>query len=284
MRINVNRLRNKVDVVLPGLRYDDLDNAGLPDIWRMYDMISRVEFAAFFHNDSSFLDYASLLGNNVMTIMKAVRMDIRSSFYETTTPKAPLGISMKLSHIGDHSFMTTAGMLCGGKMKPSIYLRNVHAVVSADKLKTCSLPEWWLQKHEKNLTEPVKPYLIDPPAVPSKTYDHIFTVPLIDADVHGRTRCASYVRYFIENASIASWKDFYPQTSTKFHNYCISRISMLYFGPSTWGDTLISKTWEDDIKPYTLHCNIIKDGKPVWYGCFEFHPEIFGLGNENEVN
>ncbi|XP_052831340.1 uncharacterized protein LOC106879066 isoform X1 [Octopus bimaculoides] len=282
LRINVNRQRNHVDVVLPGLRYDDLDNAGLPDVWRIYDMISRVEFASFFHHESSFLDYKFLLENNITTIIKAVRMDIRSGFFETTTPKAPLGISLKLSHINDNSLMTTCGMICGGKMKPSIIVKNVHAVVKADTAKSCNLPDWWLVKHKKNLTDPVKPYLIKPQEVPAETHNHVFTVPLTDVDALSRTRCSSYVRYFAENASIASLKDFYPQISTKFHNYCISRMSMLYFGPTTWGDVLVSKTWEDATNPYTLHCNISKDSLLQWYGCFEFHPEIFGLEDNAE--
>ncbi|GAB1607012.1 uncharacterized protein LOC115222976 [Argonauta hians] len=277
LRINVNRQRNQVDVVLPGLRYDDLNNAGLPDIWKMYDMLSRVEFAAFFHQESSFLDYKSLLENNVTTIIKAVRMDVQSGFYETTTPKASLGVILKLSHISDTALMTTTGLICGGKMKPSIIVKNIHAVVRADTSKACTLPDWWLAKHRKNLVDPIKPYIVNPQQPQSETHDHVFSVPLTDVDALSHTRCSSYVRYFAENASIASLKDFYPVVSTKFHDYCISRMSMLYFGPTTWGDILVSRTWEDQRNPDALHCNVSKDSKVQWYGCFEFHPEVFGL-------
>ncbi|KAJ8302405.1 hypothetical protein KUTeg_018801 [Tegillarca granosa] len=97
-------------------------NVRQPDIWRMFDMMNRVEAAAF-HNHLSFLDYASLYKQNYMTIVKACDIEIKSHFYEVTTPKAPLDISVKLVYVGNSTFTTVSEMTCGGKMKASIRLK-----------------------------------------------------------------------------------------------------------------------------------------------------------------
>lgn len=243
----------------------------------MFDMMNRVEAAAF-HNHQSFLDYASLYKQNYTTIVKACDIEIKSHFYEVTTPKAPLDISVKLVYVGNTTFTTVSEMTCGGKMKPSIRLKNVHTLIHRQKQSVESLPDWWKNRFEIEEAEGKKitPLNIIPVQKPNNTFSHEFAVPLNDTDHTERTRCASYVRYFLENASIASRRDFYKNIKTNFHEFHLKRMAMLYFAPSCWGDVLLAESWDDD-DPLTLHCQVSKNQQMVWYGRMEMFSEVFGL-------
>lgn len=247
--------------------------AGQPDLWRVYDMIGRVETAAMY-NDVSFLDFDVLHKQSISTIMKAVKMEFKSDFYEITTPKAPIEVTIKLKYVGDKTMITWSEAMCGGKMKPSIKIQNMHHAIDTNTRQPTVLPDWWKDKFSPDLPE-FTPFSVEPNVRPLDTHVHMFAVPLSDADTSGHTRCASYVRYFIDNASIASSRSFYKNIANSFHEFHIKKMSMLYFHPSKWGQTLTSETWEDDKKRLKLHCIVRKDEIPVWYGNMEFFPEVF---------
>ncbi|XP_061163517.1 uncharacterized protein LOC133172605 [Saccostrea echinata] len=280
LKINVNAGRNEVDVVMPGLRYDDIDFTGQPDTWRIFDMVNRIENAAFF-NEESFLNYDKLYKSRHISFVKACKYEAKSTFYETTTPKTPLDVSIKLVGVGDSSFSTVSEVACGGDLKPSIRIKNLHTLVNIGERKKVALPHWWKNEFESMLEENKQTSLmnVEPAFKPLSTFRHEFAVPSHDTDFSDHTRCASYLRYFVENSSIASQRGFYKKIKTSFHDFHIKKVTMLYVSPSCWGDSLVSETWEGDA-PLTLHCQISKKDTPhvvVWYGKMEMYSEVYGL-------
>ena len=248
---------------------------GQPDIWRVFDMINRVENAAFL-NRPSFLDYEHLDKQNLTTIVKACILDISSDFYETITPKAPLDVEMKLGHIGNTTFTTVLSLMCGGKMKPSVRIKNMHTLINFHHNKVEELPEWWKNMF---LTDALKDkqYLINvaPKQLDGKAFTHHFCVPLSDTDIFQKTRCSSYLRYFVENASIASSREEFKVLKNNFHEFHVKKMKMLYFEPTCWGDELVSQCWEgEDLK---LHCQVLKEGRPVWYSEMQLFSEVYGF-------
>nr|XP_022345394.1 uncharacterized protein LOC111137955 isoform X2 [Crassostrea virginica] len=280
LKINVNASRNELDVVMPGLRYDDIDFTGQPDTWRIFDMVNRIENAAFF-NEESFLKYDHLYKAKYISFVKACKYEAKSSFYETTTPKTPLDVSTKLVGVGDSSFTTVSEVACGGDLKPSIRIKNLHTLVQIADRKKTALPQWWKKEFELLLEENKTTSLLNvaPKLKPPHTFCHEFAVPLHDTDFTAHTRCASYLRYFVENSSLASHRGFFKNIKTSFHDFHIKKVTMLYVSPSCWGDSLVSETWEGEA-PLTLHCQICKKDRPheiVWYGEMEMFSEVFGL-------
>lgn len=280
LRINVNAARNEVDVVMPGLRYDDIDFTGQPDTWRIFDMVNRIENAAFF-NEESFLKYDQLYMSKHISFVKACKYEAKSTFYQTTTPKTPLDVSIKLAGVGDTSFSTVSEVACGGDLKPSIRIKNLHTLVHLSERKKTPLPNWWKKEFEGLLQENKATSLLNvlPQPRPLLTFRHEFAVPLHDTDFSAHTRCASYFRYFVENASLASHRGFYQKIKNSFHDFHIKRVIMLYVSPSCWGDSLVSETWEGEA-PLTLHCMICKKDNPqeiVWYGEMDMFSEVFGV-------
>ena len=245
-------------------------------------MMGRVEFASFF-NEYPFLNYTALYSQGLGSITKAVTLEVKSHFYELTTPKSPLDMSMKLIHIGKSSFTVLTELSCGGRQKPSIKVKSLYVLFNRKDGSKQLVPDWWrehFQKHIENTNDNNnnnRPLHITPLKKPDDTFSHEFTVPLVDADVRLRTRCASYVRYFLDNASVASYKDFYSNISMSFHEFHIKKMTMLYCAPSSWGDTLTAETWEDPKDVLTLHCEVNDKGRIRWYGSMTFHSEIFGL-------
>jgi acyl-CoA thioesterase FadM len=253
---------------------------GQPDTWRIFDMVNRIEYAAFF-NDESFLKYDKLYNSRHISFVKACKYEAKSSFYETTTPKTPLDVSIKLTGVGDSSFTTVSEVSCGGDLKPSIRIKNLHTLVQIGERKKVPLPSWWKEEFQPILKENNVTSLLDvkPQLKPEKTFQHEFSVPRHDTDYSAHTRCASYLRYFMENSSIASHRGVYRNINTSFHDFHIKKVTMLYVSPSCWGDSLVSETWEGEV-PLTLHCQIRKKDTPhdvVWYGEMEMFSEVFGL-------
>lgn len=275
--IHVNKDQNGVQVVLPGLRFDDIDHTGQPNMPTVFDMMSHVETASFGH-EPSFLDYLGLRQQNYRVYAKACIMDIGSQFYETTTPKAPLDIQVKLTDIGHSTFTTTNEVFCGGSLSPSIRTRSVYAFTGKTMGKAEPMPEWWKNRFIPQLPMP-PPHgkvFVSPSQKVDPTHMASFTVPLNDTDHNERTRCASYLRYFTENTSVASRKELLKHIKSSFHEFHIKRLSMLYFGPTYWGDFLTSTTWQDD-NPLQILCEISKDEKPMWFGRMELYDKVFGL-------
>ena len=243
----------------------------------MFDMVNRVEHAAYF-SAPSFLDYVALYKQNYTTIVKACKIDIAQEFYEFVTPKAPLDISIGLCGVGNTSFTTQIGMSCGGSMKPSMRVQNMHTLIHRKENKVEELPEWWMNRFQVPEEKQTDRLNILHAQKPQDTFSHSFGIPLSDTDISHMTRCASYLRYFIENASIASKHNFYGNVQSNFHEFHLKRMTMLYISPSYWGDWLESETWQDD-HPLTLHCQItsLSSKQPVWYAKMELFPEVFGL-------
>lgn len=244
-------------------------------------MLVRVENAAFYH-EFPFLDFDKLDKLNMQTIVKACMVEIKSDFYEITTPKAPLSIQIKLDHIGNTTFTTVTEMCCGGKLKPSVRVKNLHNMVNINTENQEKVPDWWRSKFEPFLFERPHPVIVKDVNRPDITHTHRFTVPLSDTDVKERTRCSSYVRYFLENSSIASNKGHYPNIGD-FHSFHIKKLSMLYYNCSGWGNDLTSETWEDS-EPFRLHCLVSRDDNPVWYGKMDLYDDDVLLPDHSDTS
>lgn len=65
---------------------------GQPDLHRLKNIIGRVEHAALYDNNVSFLDYKNLCKKGIGSYHKGLVMEIRRHFYETTTPKSPIQV------------------------------------------------------------------------------------------------------------------------------------------------------------------------------------------------
>ncbi|XP_045193464.1 uncharacterized protein LOC123549431 [Mercenaria mercenaria] len=277
LMIQVSKDLNAVQVVLPGLRFDDINHTGQPNMVTMFDMMSHVETASFGH-EPSFLDYLALRQQNLRVFVKACVMDISSEFYETTTPKAPLDVQVKLTDIGNSTFTTTNELFCGGDLNPSIRTRSVYAFTNKKTSQLEPVPDWWRNRFTPLLKSPSgnnKPFVTTSPKS-APTHMNCFTIPLSDTDHNERTRCASYLRYFTENTSVASRKELLKHIKSSFHEFHIKRLSMLYFGATNWGDMLISETWQGE-KPLKIMCEISKDENPVWFAEMELYDKVFGL-------
>ena len=242
----------------------------------VFDIMSHVETAAVGKPPDSFIDYLTLRHHGLRHYIKACVMEVNSNFYEMTTPKAPLDIRLRLCSIGNASFTTLSELSCGGKMSPSITIENVHCLIHKPTARIHELPEWWKDKFSPILKNPTPKLEVTPATKPDTTFKTSILVPLSDTDHNERTRCASYLRYFMDNSSVGSQKSFYEHIKSSFHEFHIKRLSMYYYQASYWGDTLTAETWQRD-KPREFHCLINNNSAPVWYGKMELHESVFGL-------
>ncbi|GFO43403.1 hypothetical protein PoB_006990800 [Plakobranchus ocellatus] len=276
LRIEVHRDQHKALALLPGLRYDDISYTGQPDLQRLMNIMGRVEHASMYDTNHSFLDYQSLSHKGIGSYAKGLIMEIRRHFYETTTPKSPMQVSLKLTGMMDTMYTIRTSATFGGRQKASIMIKSCNALVHRESGLTEQIPEWWRHKFLRLLpTIPDNYRPIEPPNCVGKTFSHHVVVPLRDTDTSGRTRHPSYVRYFTDNISIAANRNFYPALSNMLHDYYTMRISVLHFSPSVWGDSLIVETFQDLENELKLHCFVSKGGHIKWYGCLEFYEIMF---------
>ena len=251
--------------------------SGQPNMSTVFDIMNHVETAAYGTQPMSFLCNIRLRQQNLRFYVKACMMEVSSEFYETTTPKAPLDVKVKLINIGNSTFTTASELSCGGKLKPLIRLRNVNNIVHKKTQKPELLPDWWVKKFLPFVQSTSKQKLIIEPVMkPDNTHRMDFTVPLSDTDHNEKTRCSSYMKYFLNNTSVASRTEKLLHIKSSFHEFHIKRMSMLYTGASQWGDTLSSEIWQSD-KPLTLYCQVSRDGTPLWFGQMDLHEQVFGL-------
>nr|KAG5696603.1 hypothetical protein BaRGS_034064 [Batillaria attramentaria] len=198
---------------------------------------------------------------------------IGSHFYEVTTPKAPIQLKLNVIGIADTSFTTCISMMVGGRLKPSIIIKNLNSVLHRESGLVEQVPMWWRTHFSNYLPKfPEKPVILNPPEVVGQTFSHHLTVPYSDTDTSGKTRHPMYMRYFFDNMSIASNRGFYRKF-TDTHEHQVRRMFMVSYGTSQWGDALTVETFEnpeeEDLK---VHCFVGKNGQIQWYGCIEFFP------------
>ena len=241
----------------------------------VFDIISHVETAAV-GQEPSFLDYLKLRNQDFRQYIKACVMEINSDFYEVTTPKAPLDITITLTSAGKTSYTTYSKLSCGGRMSPSITLENKHILVHKPTASIRELPDWWRNVYANNLKEYPAKLEVIPALKPDSSFPTSILVPLSDTDHNERTRCASYLRYFMDNTSVASRRGFYEHIKSTFHTFHIKRLSMYYYHASFWGDNLKAETWQMN-DPHNIHCLISSNSAPIWYGKMELHETVFGL-------
>lgn len=238
---------------------------------RVYKMMTRVELAAFY-NEIPYLDMTELNNKNIATVTKASRIEMRREFYDRTVAKAPLAVNLGLLHVGDTSFVTLTDFSCGGRMKPSVKVTNVHTFTDSNTNQVIPVPDWWRAKFDYNLQD--HPPVFDPSSMSpnARTRSCLFTVPHSDTNAEGRTRCAAYMKYFLDAASIAAHQGFFDSitNSADIQNQPIRRINMLYTAASQWGDSLTTKTWEDVAKEEIL-CNVFRDEELLWAASLKYH-------------
>ncbi|RUS68668.1 hypothetical protein EGW08_023569 [Elysia chlorotica] len=276
LRIEVHRDQHKALALLPGLRYDDISYTGQPDLQRLMNIMGRVEHAAMYNTTNPFLDYQSLSRKGIGSYSKGLIMEIRRHFYETTTPKSPMQISLKLTGMMDTMYTIRTSATFGGRQKASIMMKSCNTLVHRESGLTEQIPDWFREKFLHLLPEIPDNYRpVEPPNCIGKTFSHHVVVPLRDTDSSGRTRHPSYVRYFTDNISIAANKNFYPALANMLHDYYTMRLSVVHFSPSVWGDSLLVETFQDPKDELKLHCFVCKNGNINWYGCLEFYEVMF---------
>lgn len=159
----------------------------------------------------------------------------------------------------------------GGRQRASIMLKSCNSLVHRESGLTEQIPDWWRLKFLRLLPELPDNYRpIQTPDSIGKTFSHQVVVTLRDTDTSGRTLHSSYIRYFLDNISIAAYCSFYP-TLVNIQNYYAMRISVVHFTPSVSGDTLAVNTFQDSDNELKMHCFISKDGTIKWYGCLEYY-------------
>ena len=241
----------------------------------VFDIISHVETAAV-GQEPAFVDYLKLRSQDLRQYIKACVMDIHSDFYEVTTPKAPLDITITLTSAGKSSYTTLSKLSCGGRMAPTITVENKHILVHKPTASIRELPDWWKKLYANDLTNHRPKLEVIPATKPDFSFPTSVLVPLSDTDHNERTRCASYLRYFMDNTSVASRTGFYEHIKSTFHSFHIKRLSMYYYHASFWGDDLKAETWQMN-DPHNIHCLISRSSAPIWYGKMELHESVFGL-------
>ncbi|CAL1529116.1 unnamed protein product [Lymnaea stagnalis] len=272
LRVEVHKDQHKALALLPGLRFDDISHTGQPDLHRLMNIIGRVEHAALYENMNSFLDYQNLNRKGIGSYTRAIVMEIRRHFYETTTPKSPIQVSLRLTGMMDTMYTVRSSATFGGRQRASIMVKSCNSLVHRESGLTEQIPDWWRLKFLRLLPEMPDNYRpVQPPDSVGKTFSHNVLVPLRDTDTSGRTRHPSYTRYFQDNISIAASHNFYPNLANMLHDYYVMRISVVHFSPSVWGDSLVVETFQDPKDELKLHCFISKDGSIKWYGCLEYY-------------
>ncbi|CAG5123279.1 unnamed protein product [Candidula unifasciata] len=271
LRIEVHKDQHKALALLPGLRYDDINYTGQPDLHRLMNIIDRVEHAALYDHTLSFLDYHNLSKRGIGSYNKGIVMEIRRHFYEITTPKSPIQISLKLTGMMGTMFTVCSSATFGGRQRASIMLKSCNSLVHRESGLSEHIPEWWALKFLRLLPEVPDNYRpVQPPDSVGKTFSYHVVVTLRDTDTNGKTQHASYIRFFIDNVSIAASQNFYSNL-TKIHDYYTMRISAIHFSPSVWGDSLAIETFQDPTDELKIHCFINKEGVIKWYGCLEYY-------------
>ncbi|XP_005095002.1 uncharacterized protein LOC101859847 [Aplysia californica] len=272
LRIEVHKEQHKALALLPGLRYDDINHTGQPDLHRLLNIIGRVEHASLYDKSLAFLDYQNLNRKGIASYAKGVVMEIRRHFYETTTPKSPIQVSLKLTGMMETMYTIRSSATFGGRHRASIMVKSCNSLVHRESGLAEKIPDWWRLKFLRLLPEMPDNYRpVMPPDCLGKTFSHHVVVPLRDTDTSGRTRHPSYVRYLIDNISIAAYRNFFPALANSMHDFYIRRVSMVHFSPSVWGDSLVVESFLDPLDELMIHCFVSKDGEIKWYGCLEYY-------------
>lgn len=185
-------------------------------------------------------------------------------------------VSLRLTGMMDTMYTIRSSATFGGRQKASIVMKSCNTLVHRESGLTEQIPDWWKMKFLRLLPEVPDNYRpVQPPDSIGKTFSHHVVVTLRDTDTSGRTRHASYIRYFLDNISIAANRGFYPNMANKLQDYYVMRISAVHFSPSVWGDSLVVETFQDLVDQLKLHCFVSKDGAIKWYGCLEYYEFMY---------
>ena len=179
---------------------------------------------------------------------------------------------MKLTGFLDSMWTLRTCASFGGRRRASIMVKSCNTLVHRESGLKENIPDWWKMKFITQLPDVHDNYrCIQPPNFVGKSYKYDLVVPLGDTDTSGRTRHASYVKYFIDNITIASHRNFFSILSTTIQDFIIKRLSMVHLSPTLIGDTLTVECFVDPQDEMMIHCFVSKDDLISWYGCLEYY-------------
>ena len=179
---------------------------------------------------------------------------------------------MKLTGFLDTMYTVRTSATFGGRQKASIMLRSCNSLVHRESGLKEKIPDWWRVKFLRHLPGSHDIYRpIEPPDYVGKTFEHKIVVPLRDTDTSGRLHHPSFVKYFIDNISIAAHRNFFPTLTNRNLDFCIKRLSMVHLSPTVIGDELCVESFVDPQYKSMIHCLVSKDDTLTWYGCLEYY-------------
>ena len=166
------------------------------------------------------------------------------------------------------------------KTNKSLYDIQTHVVHSdAETRKSTPFAQWFVDQF--SWIKPHVQFSRFVPAVKPDTenlYTEDYQVVWSDADYYLHTNQASYVRYGI-NAMTSAFKTgkvpkFYASFGGKISRVKLKSMSMQYADECFPGDKVTFLVWEDLKQDRTLHFQVVKGGKPIYFMQCDF-AELF---------
>ena len=170
--------------------------------------------------------------------------NIEQKFYQTTTPKYPLTLSVKLPHVGRTSFTASYSLESPGNGTYAT-MKILGVFVDKTTRKPTPVPQWWKEKYT-NLIQPSHPPSVNALERPECSIGLPVTIAYSDTDENCHTTWPTYVRMCYDAFVNGVMKKAYKRINEEDVSRGVKKIELTFKKESIIGDELMVHSWETD--------------------------------------
>ena len=207
-------------------------------------LLSAVAYAFYpFDTDGSFLDMHQI-SKDYIFFNVCMTARIEQMFYQISTPKYPLTISMQLTHLGRTSFTIVYSIGSPGNGTYAT-VKILGVFVDKKTRRPTSLPQWWKEKYS----------LIQSPSQPPNVYglkrpvcsiSFPVSINYSDTDENCHTTCPFYMRMCYDAFVDGTMRKAYKRINDEDTSRGVKTLELVFKKESLLGDDLNVHSWETD--------------------------------------
>ena len=173
------------------------------------------------------------------------RVEVNQNFYKLSSPKYPLTITTRLSHMGKTSFYLKSDLLSPVQKEPYATFTFMTVIVDPKTRLPTPGPDWWREKFGKP-SHPVTPKRMDPLQQPENPECLSLRVAYSDTDDNCHTNWTTYIRACYDAFMDSALRKTYRHVSEEEAHKGVKYLDITFKKESGIGDKLDVYSWETD--------------------------------------
>ena len=230
------------------------------------------QIAAESNINSSETPWADNEDREVVSMLKAVNIDVSDTFYERAAFNWPFVIAARYGHVGNTSLSYVLEMKDIKDDLPVAHTERTIVFVGRNSRKRVEIPvntKEYLQWFSTKKT----PLIVFPATPSSERFSLDVTVTASDTDMLYHVNQATWLKYCMDCAAEGISRGFFNHFKSDPFTYQIRNAQILYMNEGFPGDALTVSSWESSEAKDTMHFQVTRGEEQCAFCSFQFYKE-----------